>query len=247
MNFSIVTKLLFTLFLLVIGFTMAWYIRSAAILGIVVVILLVPSSLFVPNARKQFVRFAFFALLFTLVILAINGAIIKEGTIRFSLFGIAIYEDGLLFALETSTRLLLVLLAFLLFFTTTSVRSLSGYINTLRVPRQLSMLLLLSLHFMDFLPKRINQIFISQQARGAPLEGSLLTRMKMFFKLLMPLVLSSIVETLDRGIALELRGVHLQSEHMPQKQGSRLMSIDIALIIFSLVLIVWRIAGWLMR
>jgi energy-coupling factor transport system permease protein len=109
------------------------------------------------------------------------------------------------------------------------------------------MVLLLTLHFLDQLPMRIRQIFLAQQARGAPVDSGFLSRTRSLFSVLSPLVLSSIVESIDRGTALELRGFlnrHQPAEELSSEKdttrGATLLFLALGVILF-----VYTIAQWL--
>jgi energy-coupling factor transport system permease protein len=109
------------------------------------------------------------------------------------------------------------------------------------------LVLLLTLHFLEQLPARIHQIFLAQQARGAPVDAGMLSRTKALFSILSPLVLSSIVESIDRGTALELRGF-LQTAPTARDPGHALSRPDWItqlLVLLACGLVLYRIALWL--
>ncbi|HCA81819.1 MAG TPA: hypothetical protein DEP53_18975, partial [Bacteroidetes bacterium] len=92
------------------------------------------------------------------------------------------------------------------FFISTPLKELIRFLQQKGLSPSFTLILLLTLHFLDHLPARIHQIFLAQQARGAPVDAGIASRSKALLSLLSPLVLSSIVESIDRGTALELRG-----------------------------------------
>ena len=52
----------------------------------------------------------------------------------------------------------------------------------------------------------MNTITDAQRSRGLETEGSLLTRAKAFLPLISPVVMSSLINTRERAVALEVRG-----------------------------------------
>lgn len=123
-----------------------------------------------------------------------------------TVLGFSLYEEGLLFGLRTASRLILLSFSILMFFISTPLTVLIDYLQNKGLPTYFVLMLLLSLHFIDQLPSRIHQIFLAQQARGAPVDAGVFSRTKALLSILSPLVLSSIVESIERGTALELRG-----------------------------------------
>ena len=88
----------------------------------------------------------------------------------------------------------------------------------------------------------------AQRSRGMEMEGKILTRIKAFFPLISPVIMSSLISTRERAIALEVRG-------FDSKQKKTFLSdiktthADIAfkaILSFILILsIIWRGIIWL--
>jgi energy-coupling factor transporter transmembrane protein EcfT len=120
--------------------------------------------------------------------------------------GLPLYAEGLEFGLTVGTRVMLLSLSILLFFTSTSLKELSFLLLNAGIPTSIVTIILLSSHLVEQLPSRISQIFSAQEARGAPVKSHIVARARSFFSVLSPLVLSSLAESIERGTALELRG-----------------------------------------
>ncbi len=157
------------------------------------------------RADRRFWKFFWYFFLLSLAMILVNGVLIREGPVAFRLL-IDFYFEGLLFGLETGARLLAAIVILLVLFNSTPIREFAGFLERIGLPNQIVMTFLLTLHFVDQLPLRIERIFTAQEARGAPVRSSLPGRIRAFAALLTPLVLSSVVESIDRGMALELRG-----------------------------------------
>jgi energy-coupling factor transport system permease protein len=173
--------------------------------------------------------------------------LIKEGAVSATAFGISLHEEGLVFGARTASRLLLLSFSILLFFISTPLPELIQYLQEKGLHPSLALVLLLTLHFLDQLPARIHQIFLAQQARGAPVDSGLFSRTKALFSILSPLVLSSIVESIERGTALELRGFLQRPALAPTIDRPKRHAdwLTILLILFAVTMVAYRIVQWL--
>ncbi|KRK48357.1 hypothetical protein FC96_GL001457 [Secundilactobacillus kimchicus JCM 15530] len=72
-------------------------------------------------------------------------------------------------------------------------------------------LILASLNVVPQMKRQLQVIKEAQEARGVQTGGSLLTRIKVFIPLMGPVILSSLIDTQERGMALELRGFDLKN------------------------------------
>jgi energy-coupling factor transport system permease protein len=102
---------------------------------------------------------------------------------------------------------------------------------------------------MDQLPSRIHQIFLAQQARGAPVDAGVIARTRALFSILSPLVLSSIVESIERGTALELRGFLLRSEVAPRSDARQFQAnwLTVLLLVVSFAILAYSVVQWLIK
>ena len=164
-----------------------------------------------------------------------------------TVLGFSLYEEGLLFGLRTASRLILLSFSILMFFISTPLTVLIDYLQNKGLPTYFVLMLLLTLHFIDQLPSRIHQIFLAQQARGAPVDAGVLSRTKALLSILSPLVLSSIVESIERGTALELRGFlsRPSANRQSEQIETRVNLLTICFYFTSIVIIAYSIYRWL--
>ena len=243
-------KLACTAFFIALSIAVPWQLNGLLFL----VFLAIPSSVaaFRPSAsehRHRFWKFVRYILAVVLLIIILNGVFIRGGPIVISLGPASLTEEGIQFGLNTGTRLLVITTALLLFFSSTPLRSVAGYLQHTGLPSQLVMALLLTLHFLDQLPRRIQTIYTAQEARGAPVRAHLLSRARAFLTILAPLVFSSISESLDRGVALELRGftTHTSLRIDSTAGAYRITWITILLLIGAVVAVAVSILQWLLK
>ncbi len=232
----------------VCAFTLPWTFQIALCLLLVTARYVLPA--FQPLSQRSaaaFSKFILYSITVAFLVVCLNALFIKTGIIVTTVLGLPFYEDGLLFGLRTASRLILLSLSILMFFVSTPLRSLISYMQTRGLPPSLVLVLLLTLHFLDQLPSRIHQILLAQQARGAPVDAGVLSRTKALLSILSPLVLSSIVESIDAEQQLELRGFlgrpAPERESKPVKTPFNLLSVSLYLM--SLALIAHAIFRWL--
>ncbi|HTP12526.1 MAG TPA: energy-coupling factor transporter transmembrane component T [Bacteroidota bacterium] len=249
MSQTVPDKLAFVLFCWTCAFLLPWEVSFAGVL-----LLLVASSV-VPDLQPRtqpgtlyVKRFLLYAAPLVLVLIIANGLLLREGPVLIQTGFFSFYEGGFSYALTVSGRLVLLSLSTLLFFVSTPVRDIVEQAETAGLPHSLVSIILLSLFFLEQIPRRISNIFTAQEARGAPVRKGLTSRVRSLFFILSPLLLSSIVESVERGVALELRGYH--QRRPAQRRGvtsGRLHVWGISFILLSIMIIAEAIIRWLRK
>ncbi|MEX2116321.1 MAG: energy-coupling factor transporter transmembrane component T [Bacteroidota bacterium] len=185
-------------------------------LTLVAVVLL--ARLIVPDLRsmnkitaRRFRSVLAFLFCGAIVMTLLNGILIREGLILFQWAGISVYESGIAFGIRTGARLLLMTSALLLLFGSTQLSGITAFLNRMGLPARIVMTIHLTVHFVASMPSRIERIYSAQEARGAPVRAHLVSRILSLTAVLSPLILSSTVESIERGKALELRGYNSSS------------------------------------
>jgi energy-coupling factor transport system permease protein len=217
-------------------------------------LLIILSRFVVPSLRplserssRAFSRFMLYSVVVAALVVGLNALLMKSGDIVTVFLGFSFYQDGLFFGLKTASRLILLSFSILLFFVSTPLPVLIDYLQKRGLPSALVLVLLLTLHFLDQLPSKIHQIFLAQQARGAPVNAGVLARARALLSILSPLVLSSIVESIERGTALELRGFLSRPpiERQLEETDARFNLLTVSFNIFSLLIIAYSVYRWL--
>ena len=249
MRIGIPEKLALTLFMIVAAVVLPWTVSMALALALVVARMVVPALRPMDSqAAGRFRKVLSILLLLAIVMTFLNGVFMATGRTVLDLGLVRLSEGGIQFGLATGCRLLLIATAFLVLFGSTTIAAFAEYLNRIGLPSPIVTTLLLALHFLDHLPEKIQQIFIAQESRGASVRGSLLARTRSFFLLLTPLVLSSIVESIDRGTALELRGFHsgasLRSA-ISAEEYRTWSAVTIVFLALSGLLVIYRVLSWL--
>jgi len=200
------------------------------------------------RSSKAFSRFLLYSVAVATFVILLNSMLIRGGATMGSILGFSLYEEGLFFGVRTASRLLLLTYAVLLFFVSTPLKELIRFLQQKGLSPSFTLILLLTLHFLDHLPARIHQIFLAQQARGAPVDAGIVSRSRALLSILSPLVLSSIVESIDRGTALELRGFlnRPQDARLITQPTAERNALTIILLAGTIILLLATLSRWLL-
>jgi len=199
------TKGTLTLVAIAIGFiapSLAWVIAVAVILL---------GLLTLADVIRRFVPVALGILLpITLLLLIVQGfANPANRTVFFPLGPLSLYREGLAVALLAAARIFCLISAtFLLSFTTRPADLAEAMMQRGLSPR-FGYVVQSALQISPQSLESAARIRDAQRARGLETEGSLLLRARAYLPLLLPLVLSSLVATQERAMALEVRGFGL--------------------------------------
>ena len=131
-----------------------------------------------------------------------------------SFWGISIYPEGIIRAVQMVLRiLLLITCTFLLTYTTSPISLTDGLeallspLKAIKVPvHELSMMMCIALRFIPTLIEETDKIMSAQKARGADFEsGKLLDRVKALIPILVPLFVSAFRRADELATAMECR------------------------------------------
>ncbi|MFN2354906.1 MAG: energy-coupling factor transporter transmembrane protein EcfT, partial [Desulfopila sp.] len=142
-----------------------------------------------------------------LFMIPIHGFLYPDNkTVLLDAYGVALYQEGLIFALTTLSKLTVVLMASLLFVFTTHPADLITALSHAGKSPSLAYLLGSPLLLLAGMRERIETIQSTQRARGLQTEGNVFRRFFSLAPLILPLVIGAIIEIEQRSIALEVRG-----------------------------------------
>ena len=173
----------------------------AAFIGISLVMLISGKII-----RKVFPLIAFsFTILITIFL--IHGLFNHENaTLLFAAGPLKFYQEGMLYALRISLNVLNMLLAFAVFVLTTRPVELVEDLERIGFSPKIGYVVSSVFQIVPQMSGTMNTIMDAQRSRGLETEGSLLTRAKSFLPLISPVVMSSLINTREHAIALEIRG-----------------------------------------
>ena len=168
-------------------------------------------------------------------------------TLAFGLGPIAFYQEGLLVAVLAALRIsCLVTATFLLSFTTRPADLAEALMQRGLSPR-MGYVLQSALQIIPQTLETATRIQDAQRARGLETEGSLPRRARAYLPLLLPLVLSSLVATQERAMALEVRGFGLPVRRIPRHvfpDSGLQRALRWGLVLLVPLAVALRILGW---
>jgi energy-coupling factor transport system permease protein len=82
----------------------------------------------------------------------------------------------------------------------------------------------------------MNTIMDAQRSRGLETEGNLITRAKSFLPLISPVVMSSLINTRERAIALEIRGFEAGQKKTYLREGKMKTSDRVLCLVMAVVI-----------
>lgn len=164
-----------------------------------------------------------------------------------------ISEEGLLFALAMGFRLNAMVTAGIILLTTTSIEHLAWALVRLGLPYRLGFAITTAIRLVPMLIGSARTIAEAQASRGLNFQaGSLLTRIRRYVPLIVPVFMSSLRRANDFSVALEARAFSnpiKRSSYFQSKLTSKDFAVDTTIfliLLFSVVLSyfgIGRIAG----
>jgi energy-coupling factor transport system permease protein len=119
---------------------------------------------------------------------------------------LTVWREGVDFALLIVARLTAVIVAMLIVFTTTHPKKLTDALMQKGLSNKLAYVFIAALQFVPQMRQRSMQILDAQRSRGLDTSASLPRRVGAIVELLSPLLISTLISTRTRALALESRG-----------------------------------------
>lgn len=179
---------------------------GAMLTYLLVLVYILPLSLLARVGGRLFNAAWRIVLPFAISVFLIQGLFWQTGPVAVPLGPISLKTEGLIFAAASTGRILTLVCAFLLLSLTTRPDELMIALDERGLPPTLTYIVLATVQIVPRFQARARTILDAQRARGLQTEGNYLQRFKGLLPLIVPLVLSSIVDVEERAIALEARG-----------------------------------------
>jgi len=141
---------------------------------------------------------------FALSLFLIQGFFWTGGTPVLALGPLSLKREGVLFAIQSTGRILLIVSSFLLLSLSTRPDALMIALSQ-RGPTGIAYIILATIQIVPRFQAKAATILDAQRSRGLETEGHLRQRFRALLPLIKPLVLGSIVDIEERAIALEAR------------------------------------------
>ena len=143
---------------------------------------------------------------FALSVFLIQGFLWPGGTPIFAVGPLSLKSEGLAFSVASTGRILMVVSSFLWFAFTTRPDMLMLALVQRGLPTSLSYKIVATLQIVPRFQARAAAILDAQRARGVETGGNLIHRVRTVLPLVVPLILSSLIDVEERALALEARG-----------------------------------------
>jgi energy-coupling factor transport system permease protein len=195
------TKILLILFLLVAGLSLP------GIWGTYLLLLLVifPLALWGQVLNDLVGATWRVALPFAVSVFLIQGFLWTGGTPLIGAGPIWLKKEGLYFAIGSAGRILVVVSSFLWFAFTTRPDTLMIALAQRGLPSSLAYIIVATIQIAPRFQSRAGAIIDAQRARGLQTSGSILQRARAVLPLVIPLILSSLIDVEERALAIEAR------------------------------------------
>lgn len=195
------TKLAIVAFVAVLGVLMPITGGSLIVFAAAVIPLAAWGKVTVPLLRASFKTI----LPFAISLLIVQGLFWPGGTPIASLGPISLKEEGLLFAVRSAGRILIIASSIILLSLSTRPDALMQALTQRGVPGSITYIVLTTIQIVPRFQARANTIMDAQRSRGLETEGNLMQRARAMVPLIAPLILGSLVDVEERAIALEVR------------------------------------------
>lgn len=156
-------------------------------------------------------------------------------------------EEGLLFALSMGFRLNAMIVASMILLTTTSIEQLAWALVHFGLPYRLGFATTTAIRLVPMLIGSTKTISDAQASRGLDFySGSLLTRMRRYVPLIVPVFMSSLRRVNDFSVALEARSFsnpQKRSFYFQSKFTSKDLAIDSVILLLFVVSVILSYSG----
>ena len=194
---------------------------------------------------KRVVPLIAFSFTILITIFLIHGLFNQSNrNILFSIGPLHFYREGLLYALHIGCNVLNMLLSFAILVLSAKPSELVEELEKRGFSRRMGYIITSVFQIVPQMTGTMNTITDAQRSRGLETEGSLLTRANAFLPLISPVVMSSLINTRERAVALEVRGFAAKqkktylADRTPHRGDTPITVVLLAMIAAALL---WRI------
>lgn len=192
---------------------------------------------------RSFLKVIVSILPMAVMVVAIQGFFYKGNQqVLWQLGALSFCLEGLLKGINLIGTVMVFLGSFYLLLTTTETSQLVASLRRIGLPTKVAYVLLAILSVVPQMQERVKKIRAAQSSRGLPVEGGIRQRLGAFIPLLTPLIMLSLLDSQERGMTLEMRGLNLRG-----KKTSYLESVptkEDRLIVWGLFLFFLSVTGY---
>lgn len=205
------------------------------------------SLLFLAKVFKKTIPIYGFVLFILSTVVIIQGLFHADNeTPVFRIGPVIFYREGLMYALMISLRVINIVGAFMILVLTTKPSDLVESLVRKGLSPRIGYVISSVFQIIPQMMSTMGTITDAQRSRGMETEGNLIVRMKAFLPLIGPVVLSSLIHTKERALALEVRGFNSSGKKTylnEEKKYAYSRIIQWGLLFLIVVAIVWRLVA----
>lgn len=184
-----------------------------------------------------------------LMVIGIQGFFYNQNQrMLWQLGSLAFGLEGVMKALNVLGTVSVFFASFYLLIKTTENSQMVASFRRIGLPAKFAYLLLATLSVVPQMQGTAKKIREAQSSRGLQTDGAVWSRLKAFIPLITPLIIRSLLDSQERGMTLEMRGISLKGKKTSfiESSPSRLDHLLVGgLIVFLLTVIGYRLLiGW---
>ena len=205
--------------------------------------------LLIGGVLKKTIPMLGFSGLVLITVIIIQG-IFRQGNVTpvFAIGSVVFYKEGLIFAWGITLNVINILMSFSILVLSTKPSDMVEAFVRLGLSPKIGYVVSSVFQIIPQMAETMATITDAQRSRGMEMEGKLMTRIKAFFPLISPVVMSSLISTRERAIALEVRGFdsNQKKSFLTEIKHTKLDRVFKILSILGILLAAaWRCIIWL--
>ncbi len=170
--------------------------------------------------------------------------------VMFKLGPLSVYQEGVMFGLNISLRLMGIVSAYFFLVLVTYPRNLMIALEEHNTSPKISYLVLTTLQLVPYLQQTAERIADAQRSRGLSVKGNIWQRARSFIPLITPMVIGSFASIEIKAMALEVRGFDLPTKrkYITEVPDTKLdKAIRTGMVVVSVLLIAFSILARLIK
>lgn len=189
---------------------------------------------FLINRSKELLKIIIRLILpFSIMLLFIQGGFnSNNSTVLFHFAGINFGLEGIRYAVNLILVMMSFILGFKWFLYITNPLEIASSLKKVGVSKKISYIVLASLNIIPEFERNLEKITDAQQCRGINLNGNVLQRFRALVYIISPLIMSTFISSIERGVTLEARGFNYNGEKSTNYVEVSFKTIDYILISF---------------
>lgn len=184
-----------------------------------------------------------------LTVLIIQGLFWSGNETPLAAIGPAVfYKEGVNYALGILINIVNILMSFCVLILTTKPSDMVENLVRRGFSPRFGYVFISVFQIIPQMTETMSTITDAQRSRGMETEGRLITRIKAFIPLIAPVIMSSLINTKERALALEVRGFNSKKQKTFLNDEVKTAAdkyIQAALLMVMAAAVIWRIKLWL--